>query len=65
MNGGISTENVITKNNMASVKKKAKAKSTVKFRDLKSKKNPKGGFVPIDGVVSNPQAAVAVKTVTW
>jgi len=29
---------------MASAKKKAGAKPSVKFRDLKSKKNPKGGF---------------------
>ena len=29
---------------MASAKKKAMAKSKVKFKDLKSKKNPKGGF---------------------
>jgi len=28
---------------MASAKKKATAKSAVKFKDLKSKKNPKGG----------------------
>ena len=40
---------------MASPKKKAAAKPIVKFRDLKSKKNPKGGaavdyFLKIDGV---------------
>jgi hypothetical protein len=29
---------------MASAKKKATAKTVVKFRDLKSKKNPKGGL---------------------
>ncbi len=29
---------------MPSSKKKAAAKATVKFKDLKSKKNPKGGF---------------------
>jgi hypothetical protein len=29
---------------MASSKKKASAKSSVKFKDLKSKKNPKGGL---------------------
>ena len=28
---------------MASAKKKVTAKTAVKFRDLKSKKNPKGG----------------------
>ncbi len=28
---------------MASSKKKASAKTSVKFKDLKSKKNPKGG----------------------
>jgi hypothetical protein len=28
---------------MASQKKKAAAKASVKFKDLKSKKNPKGG----------------------
>jgi hypothetical protein len=28
---------------MASTKKKTSAKSSVKFRDLKSKKNPRGG----------------------
>jgi hypothetical protein len=31
------------KNKMASSKKKAKTKTAVKFRDLKSKRNPKGG----------------------
>jgi hypothetical protein len=31
------------KNNMASSKKKASAKAAVKFKDLKSHKNPKGG----------------------
>jgi hypothetical protein len=30
---------------MKSPKKKASAKSSVKFRDLKSNKNPKGGAV--------------------
>ncbi len=30
---------------MASSKKTAAAKPSVKFKDLKSKKNPKGGFV--------------------
>jgi hypothetical protein len=30
---------------MASAKKKATAKTAVKFRDLKSNKNPKGGAV--------------------
>jgi hypothetical protein len=30
------------KNNMASTKKKVSAKASVKFKDLKSKKNPKG-----------------------
>jgi hypothetical protein len=34
---------VKTKNNMASPKKKATAKTAMKFKDLKSKKNPKGG----------------------
>jgi len=29
---------------MASSKKKASAKSSIKFKDLKSKKNPKGGL---------------------
>ncbi len=29
---------------MKSPKKKATAKSSAKFKDLKSKKNPKGGF---------------------
>jgi hypothetical protein len=29
---------------MASPKKKATARTAVKFRDLKSKKNPKGGI---------------------
>jgi len=29
---------------MASRKKKASAKPSIKFKDLKSKKNPKGGF---------------------
>jgi len=32
------------KNNMASTKKKVSAKASVKFKDLKSKKNPKGGI---------------------
>jgi hypothetical protein len=30
---------------MSSAKKKATAKSSAKFKDLKSKKNPKGGAV--------------------
>lgn len=30
---------------MASAKKKASAKTSVKFKDLRSKKNPKGGAV--------------------
>jgi len=34
---------------MASSKKKASAKSSIKFRDLKSKKNPKGGFSQSSG----------------
>jgi predicted secreted protein len=29
---------------MATQKKKSKTKAAVKFKDLKSKKNPKGGF---------------------
>src|SRR5208337_3416854 len=33
------------KDNMASQKKKASARTSVKFKDLKSKKNPKGGAV--------------------
>jgi len=40
---------------MPPTKKKATAKTSVKFRDLKSKKNPKGGggadmFTKLDGV---------------
>jgi hypothetical protein len=33
--------------NMASHKKKAKAKTSVKFKDLASKKNPKGGDIVV------------------
>jgi hypothetical protein len=32
---------------MASQKKKASAKASVKFRDLDSKKNPKGGIIVV------------------
>jgi hypothetical protein len=37
---------------MSPAKKKASAKTAVKFKDLKSKKNPKGGpiFVQYDSV---------------
>jgi hypothetical protein len=34
---------------MASKKKKTATKTVVKFRDLKSKKNPKGGWSGSDG----------------
>ncbi len=34
---------------MPSQKKKTKAKIAVKFKDLKSKKNPKGGWSGSDG----------------
>jgi len=37
-------QNVTTPKNMASPKKKATAKPSVKFRDLKSNKSPKGGY---------------------
>jgi hypothetical protein len=32
---------------MSSPKRKAAAKGRVKFRDIKPKKNPKGGYIPI------------------
>ena len=32
---------------MATSKKTAKKKATISFKDLKSKKNPKGGFLKI------------------
>jgi hypothetical protein len=37
---------------MPSAKKKASAKPSVKFKDLKPKKNPKGGdtFLKIEGI---------------
>lgn len=46
---------VTTQKTMPPTKKKATAKTSVKFRDLKSKKNPKGGggadmFTKLDGV---------------
>lgn len=41
---------------MASKKKKAASKPSVKFKDLKSKKNPKGGsfqyYTPMKSVVT-------------
>ncbi len=44
------------RNKMASPKKKATAKPNVRFKDLKSKKNPKGGafdaYVKIEGMDS-------------
>ena len=43
---------------MASSRKKAAAKSSVKFKDLKSRKNPKGGafnaYVKVDTDSSSP-----------
>ena len=36
-----------SKNNMASAKKKSTAKTSVKFKDLKSRKDPKGGPIYI------------------
>jgi hypothetical protein len=39
------------KKNMASAKKKATAKTAVKFKDLHSKKNPKGGIKFTDSAV--------------
>jgi hypothetical protein len=38
---------------MPTTKKKAASKSAVKFRDLKSRRNPKGGALPVDGVKLN------------
>jgi hypothetical protein len=43
---------------MASEKKKATAKSSLKFKDLKAKKNPKGGafdtYTKMDSIKSSP-----------
>lgn len=41
---------------MASPKKKVSAKASVKFKDLKSKKNPKGGAFDSYLKVSSPKA---------
>ncbi len=35
---------------MAAPKKKAKAKTVIEFRDLKSRKNPKGGDTPTESL---------------
>ena len=56
---------------MASSKKKAKAKSAVKFKDLKSKKSPKGGafdaYLKIDTPAlktgGTPTASAAFKVI--
>jgi hypothetical protein len=44
---------------MSSTKKKASAKTVVKFRDLKSKKSPKGGTISWSG--SDGDEALKVK----
>jgi hypothetical protein len=42
---------------MASKKKKTAAKTVVKFRDLKSKKNPKGGTISWSGSTGGDDVA--------
>jgi hypothetical protein len=46
---------VVTQKNMSPAKKKAAAKSQVKFKDLHSKKNPKGGVGGLKKDMLNPQ----------
>jgi hypothetical protein len=50
---------------MAASKKSAKARGSVRFRDLKAKKSPKGGainaFIKMDGITGNASATPTVQ----
>ncbi len=46
---------------MASPKKKATAKAAAKFKDLKSKKNPKGGQWGLGRGISSPTGGASAK----
>jgi hypothetical protein len=50
---------------MASTKKKATAKTAVKFRDLKSNKNPKGGAVDAFMKVKADSASPRAGWIEW
>jgi hypothetical protein len=49
---------------MSSAKKKAKAKSAVKFKDLESKKSPKGGpiYITYSKSPTDSHKATAIET---